>query len=298
MNMLRKLCAFLAMTLFLSACDDLSLTGDKGKFYYSNPSSDTVVFTLDNQRYELEPNQTGLVILPAGSHTLENSQGEATSFMVFEHNSGGIINPNNFMYYTFAEYYSSDGVQRKIDSDENPLIINGHEVHLPIKSSNAKIIDANIFHCRYPVGVDFPRLEARNHAKHADEYIQSKCFDKSELINYFAQRHQIDLSPKMPDDENINSSTIDFIYQLPDVVFLDDEVQFIAEQLMNTVGELKITDDLSVHSKINSQLYQLVVELSSAHAKESLIDADFENIKYSNFIDNINMIMNYGIFVK
>ncbi|WP_337236006.1 hypothetical protein, partial [Vibrio cholerae] len=88
---------------FLSACDQFDLDNKKNKFYYSNPSEKAISFSVDGKEYQVEPGKNGYITLPPGEHNLTDSAGNNARFMVYDNNNGGILNPDNFMYYTLSE---------------------------------------------------------------------------------------------------------------------------------------------------------------------------------------------------
>ena len=57
--------------------------------------------------------------------------------MVYDNNNGGILNPDNFMYYTLSEVYAVKGKTEQFKPVDYPVIINGYEFELPVRSTNA-----------------------------------------------------------------------------------------------------------------------------------------------------------------
>ncbi len=66
MNTILKYSCFIAAVILLSACDDMELLSGKGKFYYSNPSANTIRFKLDGKDYDVLPEDKGVVYFLAG----------------------------------------------------------------------------------------------------------------------------------------------------------------------------------------------------------------------------------------
>lgn len=290
--------SWLMLSLFLlSACDDLDVIGNKGKFYYSNPSTQNMTFKVDGKGYEVLPNGNGMVILSGGVHYLENSQGETTSFMVFENNTGGILNPNHFVYYTLSEVYAVDGKAERFKPASYSVTINGHELDMPIRSANATVIDANLFRCSYPVGEAFPDSITLYDDK-SDGNIKSKCFDQLELLKYMASEYDKNLLPVTRDAENMNSINMEFNYEIPKAEFKDKNVQSKAQQLIQLAEQLKNADDVDIHKKLNKQFHQATIELVHEHAASAKNNTVAENVKYNDFIEQINLLRGNGIWIK
>lgn len=297
MKTLLRSISLMATLLFLSACDDLGVSGSKGKFHYSNPSTSNISFKVDGKKYEVLPNGNGVVMLSSGVHHLENAQGEITEFMVFENNSGGILNPNHFVYYTLSEVYAVDGKAERFKPASYPITINGHDLELPIRSANAVIIDTNLFRCSYPIGEDFPDSITLYDDK-SDGNIKSKCFDQLELIKYMANEYDQNLIPATLDDEGVNSINMVFNYNLPKAEFNDNNVQLKAQQLVELTAQLQNTDNVDIHKELNKAFHQATIELVHEHASSAVNNTVAENVKYNDFIQEVNLLRGNGIWIK
>ncbi|MEY1388440.1 hypothetical protein AB7044_04890 [Providencia stuartii] len=288
----------LAIAMFaVSACDDFDPMSHKGEFYYSNPTNDNISFKVDNNDYNVLPGQRGIIQLASGKHTLENSQGELFSFMVFDNNNGGIINPNNLVYYTLSEAYVVEGKADRFKPTTYNVTINGHDVNMAVRSANAFVIDANLFKCSYLLGEPFPE-SITTHDQKLDGNIKSKCFDKAELIEYIANEYGEDLQPNMPGDALHDSINMAFSYELPTADFTDQSVQSIAEELVNLLKQLKETNDTAIHEKLNQQFHQLSIELVKAHTNNSASNSVSDNEQYNNFVHQVGELRGYGIWEK
>lgn len=296
MKKILKYSSIIVFTILLSACDDMEILSGKGKFYYSNPSTNTVVFKLDGQSYDVLPDDHGAILLSSGLHQLENNDGHMTNFFVFENNSGGIINPNNFIYYTLSEVYAVDSKEDRFKPKNYPITINGHQLELPIRSSNATLIDANIFRCSYPVGEPFPDSITLYDDK-LDGNIKSKCFDKMELIEYLANEYEQNLLPDSVSKNAVDSINLEFMYEVPTIAFDDVNVQLKAEKLVKLTTQLKNTEDVDIHKKVNQEFHNAIIELVHEHAGSSTSNTVSENIKYNNFIQEINILRENGIWL-
>lgn len=297
MNTILKYSCFITVTILLSACDDMELLSGKGKFYYSNPSTNTITFKLDGKGYDVLPDDKGVVLLSSGPHQLVSGEGDVTDFFVFENNSGGIINPNHFVYYTLSEVYAVDGKEDRFKPASYPITINGHELELPARSSNATLIDANIFRCSYSVGESFPDSITLYDDK-LDGNIKSKCFDKHELIAYLDNEYGQKLLPDPANHEAADSINMAFIYEVPTVTFDNTDVQIKAEKLIQLATRLKNTDDVDIHKELNQEFHHAITELVHEQARSASSNSVTENIKYNNFIQEINVVREHGIWLK
>lgn len=295
MNAILKVNLLTTAMLLVTACGDLDIMGNKGKFYYSNPTEKTISFKVDGKEYRVEPNQFGSVALASGEHTLEDALGHVTTFMVFEHNSGGILNPNHGVYYTFSEVYTDQHDYKGYQPTQYDVTIYGHELTLPIKSSNATVIDGNLFRCTYPIGKALPGAVNKQYKQ---EDIKSKCFDQSELIEYFANVHDQNLVPNTPQNEENNSISQHLSYQVPEVTFSDPQVQAVANEIAALTETLKHADKVDIHQDLNKQYHQLTVQLVETFTQSPSSQIAAEYIKLNKFIKQINQIRNYGVWVR
>ncbi len=297
MKMMLKMGFIFTTILSLSACDDFDITGNKGKFYYSNPTTSNISFKIDGKGYDVLPSNNGVISLSAGQHTMEDNQGNIMTFMVFEHNSGGILNPNQLVYYSLSEVFAVDGKEGSFKPENHHVVINSHKLDLPIKSADAQVIDANLFRCSYPIGEAFPDTIIISNNK-LDGNIQSKCFDQVELINYFSNEYNENLLPEPSNQSPINSINMHFSYDIPVVNFSDPQMQFIAEQLINLVIQIKNSDDTDIHDELNKNFHQLTIDFVHAYTKNTVNHNIPENEKYHYFINQINQLRSNGIWIK
>uniref|UniRef100_UPI00223F56F8 hypothetical protein n=1 Tax=Providencia rustigianii TaxID=158850 RepID=UPI00223F56F8 len=295
MKTILKISFFTAAMMLLTACDGFDIVGNKGKFYYSNPTEQAFSFKVDGKDYQVEPRQFGTITLASGEHRLEDESGNVTQFMVYEHNSGGILNPHHGVYYALSEVYSNDEKNKGYQPASRDVTIYGHELNLPIKSTNATVIDGNILRCTYPIGKPYP--EPKNNPNKQED-IKSKCFDQAELIEYFANVYDKNLVPKTEFNENNNSLNINLSYQIPDVKFEDPQVQSIAQNIIDLTQQLKQSNKVDIHQDLNKQYHQLIVSLVESYSESPSSNVPTEYIKLNEFIKEINQLRNYGVWVK
>ncbi|WP_193016199.1 hypothetical protein [Proteus sp. FME41] len=283
--------------LFLSACDQFDLDNKKNKFYYSNPSEKMISFSVDDKEYQVEPGKNGYIMLSPGGHNLKDSAGNSASFMVYENNNGGILNPDNFMYYTLSEVYAAKGKTDQFKTVDYPLIINGYEFELPVRSTNATFIDGNAFQCTYTLGEPFP-TEIRTRNKNNDGGIKNKCFDKPEFIKYISTEYSKDLNPFTQEDEYNDSVNLDLNYRLPTAEFTDPDIQAEAEELVSLLNQIKESDDPKIHNTLKDKLYKATLAVSNAYANRAVKDSVEDNKYYTHFIEASGQFQSYGILPK
>ncbi|MEQ4987085.1 hypothetical protein ACBQ20_05385 [Proteus vulgaris] len=283
--------------LFLSACDQIDLDNKKNKFYYSNPSENMISFSVDGKEYQVEPGKNGYITLSPGEHNLKDSAGNNALFMVYDNNNGGILNPDNFMYYTLSEVYAVKGKTDQFKTVDYPLIINGYEFELPVRSTNATLIDGNTFQCTYPLGEPFPN-EIRTRNKNNDGGIKNKCFDKPEFIKYISAEYAKDLNPFTQEDEYNDSVNLNLDYMLPIAEFTDPDIQAEAEELVLLLNQIQESEDPKIHNTLKDKLYKATLAVSNAYANRAVKDSVEDNKYYTRFIEASGQFQSYGILPK
>ena len=283
--------------LFLSACDQIDLDNKKNKFYYSNPSENMISFSVGGKEYQVEPGKNGYITLSPGEHNLKDSAGNNALFMVYDNNNGGILNPDNFMYYTLSEVYAVKGKTDQFKTVDYPLIINGYEFELPVRSTNATLIDGNTFQCTYPLGEPFPN-EIRTRNKNNDGGIKNKCFDKPEFIKYISAEYAKDLNPFTQEDEYNDSVNLNLDYMLPIAEFTDPDIQAEAEELVLLLNQIQESEDPKIHRVLKDKLHNSTLAVSSAYANRVVKDSVEDNKYYNRFIEESGKFQSYGILPK
>lgn len=293
MKMLLNLSLLVTTVLSVSACNDFDIMGSKGKFYYSNPTAATISFQIDGDIFQVQPNQGGTLSLKTGPHTMRDSQGKQTDFMVFEHNSGGILNPNQLAYYSLSERYVMAGADNnKVEYGQTAL--NHHLAKVSIKRTNLSIIDGNLFRCSYLVDEDTSELINSNDA---DNDVTLKCFDQPKLIQYFKTEYNEVLKEESLKNESLGIITVNYNYDIPESHFVDPKMQFIAQQLNELIVEVKESNNSDVHTELNKKYHQLVIELADSQLN-SPENNKIESIKYNEFVSKINQLKHHGIWMK
>ncbi|MBQ0329959.1 hypothetical protein J9231_19175, partial [Providencia rettgeri] len=96
----------------------------------------------------------------------------------------------------------------------------------------------------------------------------------------------------------LDSVNIDFMYVEPTADFANANVQLKAEKLVKLVAKLKDSDDADIHKKLNEEFYQATTELVHEYAQSSASNTVSENVKYNEFIQQINLLRENGIWVR
>ncbi|WP_446469091.1 hypothetical protein [Xenorhabdus stockiae] len=283
--------------LLLAACDALDPDSNKNKFYYSNPTNSPITFKIDDKDYTIEPGINGSVKLSPGVHYLDDNKGNKSTFMVLEHNNGGILNPNNYMYYTLSEVYALKGQADRFMPAEYEVTINGHELEMPLRSSNAAVIDGNVFNCQFPLGKPFPE-EINIYDKKSQGKITSKCFDKPELLQYFLTEYDEKFTPDTKADENNDTVNTVLDYTLPEPKFKHADVQKEAEKLVSLLNQIKSSDNPDIYDKFREKINQAYTDLSETYRNYSPKDTVEEHKYFDKFVSEINQFQRFGVFIK
>lgn len=291
-----KLSVLGASVLLLAACDSLDPDSTKNEFWYSNPTGQTLTFKVDDKDYTLEPGKAAMLKLSPGMHKMQTAKGTQQDFMVYDNNSGGIINPNSYVYYMMSEVYAVEGKEKGFKPALYDVTINGHDLNMSIRSSNAVIIDHNLFNCSYPLGEAFPK-EITTSSKSSGN-IKTKCFDKTELLAYFVSDYGEKLEPKTPADAVKDSINRRFSYEIPEPTFKDAETQKQATKLTDLLKQIQTSDDVDIHDKLNKEIHQATIDVVGAAVKMMANSTVAENEYYNQFINQTGEFRSYGVLPK
>lgn len=285
------------VVLLLTACDSVDPDSTKNEFWYSNPTSQSVTFKIDDKDYTLEPGKAAMLKLSPGMHKIHNTKGHQQDFMVYDNNSGGIINPDNHIYYMLAEVYAVEGKSDRFKPALYQNTINGYSFELPLRSTNAAVIDHNLFNCSYPVGEAFPdQITTSN--RQATGNIKTKCFDKPELVAYIASEYGQKLDPLASDDPNNDSVNRTFDYKVPEPAFKDPETQKQATKLTDLLKQIQTSDDTDIHDKLRKEIHQATLDVVNAAVQVTSKNSVADNEYYNRFINQAGEFSAYGVLPK
>lgn len=284
-------------SLLLSACDFSDSPERHGEFYYSNPTDTVASIVVDDKSYEMAPFSVGMVKLRSGMHTMKNAQGETISFMVFDFNNGGILNPSEQVYYALSEIYADEAHGNSFKPIQSEVMINGYTLTMPLKSANAVVMGGNYLPCGYPIGVPFPAHIIVGDSKMKGN-IQSKCFDKPELLSYLKYQYEMDLTPESIRDYGRDSITAMPNLEIPPPSFPDAKMQEIAEQLVGLLETIKESDNPKIHQELNPQFHELILALLAAKQAVPERSDPKLNAIYNDFIDQVSAIRSQSVWVR
>lgn len=304
--MMKKICQTLKMAgmgvvlgtalTFLAACDNSeSLNGQQGNFYFSNPTEELISFKVDDKIYEVAPSESGKITLSSGMHRMESQRGHVTNFMVFDNNNGGILNPENQIYYELAMAYVVEGKGKGFMPATYSIMINGHELRIPVRSANEPIIDGKLFTCDYAVGELLP-AEITTYNPKDEGKIRNKCFDKTELVGFLKSDFNMDLTSSSTQQED--SITHHFSMDIPKAAFLDAQTQNIAEQIIMLSKELIATDNTGIHKTANKKFGELISALVMAHVNGEYAGNREQNELYNDFVEQVSNLQSYGVLIR
>lgn len=286
-----------AGVLLLAACDNLDPDSTKNQFWYSNPTDRVFTFNVDGQDYTLEPGKAAMITLAPGMHKMQNTKGLQQDFMVYENNSGGIINPDHHIYYMLAEVYAVEGKTNRFKPALYENTINGYQFKMPLRSTDAVVIDHNLFNCSYPVGEAFPDEIATSN-RQSNGNIKTKCFDKPELLAYIASEYGQKLDPLTPEDSHSDSVNRIFNYSVPEPTFKDAETQKQAMKLTGLLKQIQTSDDPDIHNRLNKEIHQVTLDVVNAAVKAMPKNSVSDNEYYNKFINQAGEFSAYGVLPK
>lgn len=252
-----KLFALLMVIITLTSCDRILKNQD---FYLSNPTDNKITVTIDEQAYDLAANSFEVVKVKPGIHTL-NFNGKTTDFNVFTENTGGIINPTLSPHYIYSMIYAREGSFDGFKSTDRQVKIDGVMYEDNIKSTNALLIDNNLYRCKYMLGEAYPS-EMVTHNKNTQGNFFNKFFTKQEFINFFNEEASDDYKDyheknKKSNGENTITEVSERTLFSPD--FSDEELQELSKKQYDLVVEYRKSKDPKRQKAIQKELFDLTM---------------------------------------
>ncbi|HGJ5859563.1 MAG TPA: hypothetical protein ACHBX6_07655 [Arsenophonus nasoniae] len=287
--------------LLLASCDERQLTNSAdGKFYISHNNKDALYFKIDNHPVKLVQGEIKQVDLASGKHTIEYPIGEKTEFIIYPGNQGGIINPTQQYYYAYSSVFKEIISNQLLSLKYNQIVVEGIKVKGPILSSNALLIDNNVFKCDYPIGASFLNVLALNKSKQSDNHVETKCFTKEEFIDFLSvvgsKVNNIQIVDKGLNEQN--TVTHSFEYALPIAHFNNYSLQSYANKIVEIVDNFKNISNVESKAQLYEEYYQYLYNMAKVYSTFHLGQNKHDRDEYSAFINQTNMIFNAGILKR
>ncbi|HGJ5872550.1 MULTISPECIES: hypothetical protein [Arsenophonus] len=287
--------------LLLASCDERqSSNSADGKFYISHNNKDALYFKIDNHPIKLIQGEIKHVDLQSGKHTIEYPIGQKTEFIVYPGNQGGIINPTRQYYYAYSSVFKEIISNQSLFLKHNQIIVDGIKVQGPILSSNALLIDNNVFKCDYAIGTSFLNVLALNKSKQLDRHVKTKCFTKEEFIHFLSlvesKVDNIHIIDKGINEQN--TVTHSFEYALPMANFNNYSLQSYANKIVEIVDNFKNINNVESKAQIYEEYYQYLYNMAKVYSSFHLGQNKHDRDEYSAFINQTNMIFNAGILKR
>ncbi len=287
-----KLFALLMAIVTLTSCDSVLKNQD---FYLSNPTDTEITVAIDEQSYALAANTFEVVKVKPGIHKL-NFDGKTTEFNVFTENTGGIINPTLSPHYIYSMIYAKEGSFDRFKSTDRKVIIDGILYEDNIKSTNALIIDNNLYRCKYMLGEAYPS-EMVTHNKNTQGNFFNKFFTKQELISFFNDEAEDDYKDfheknKTNNGENTITEVSERTLFTPN--FSDEKLQELYQKQYDLVVEYRKSEDSKRQKAIQKELFDLSMTIAKMDIDYRALSTE-ENQRMNDFSHQSGNIYGAGI---
>lgn len=287
-----KLFALLMAIVTLTSCDSVLKNQD---FYLSNPTDTEITVAIDEQSYALAANTFEVVKVKPGIHKL-NFDGKTTEFNVFTENTGGIINPTLSPHYIYSMIYAKEGSFDRFKSTDRKVIIEGILYEDNIKSTNALIIDNNLYRCKYMLGEAYPS-EMATHNKNTQGNFFNKFFTKQELISFFNDEAEDDYKDfheknKTNNGENTITEVSERTLFTPN--FSDEKLQELYQKQYDLVVEYRKSEDSKRQKAIQKELFDLSMTIAKMDIDYRALSTE-ENQRMNDFSHQSGNIYGAGI---
>lgn len=273
------------------------------RYYYSNITGDDLFFTVNGKSYHLAHDAEGITYLPSGLHKLETPQGQQISFLAYPGNSGGILNPSRARYYSYTIYDGDTLYSPQFNFLVKTFKFDGHYYQGPLQTSNAEIIDNNVFKCRY--FSDIPDIKAV-----LDKFVAGEKGMVTICMNENEFRRFLEYNPRgvssLPDDTVImpgQDADISNRIRLHDIQFQDPELRQAAEEISDIMAEFQNQTDVTRKYEIYSRYHRVLMRMANYY-RQLLLHSDKENQtdkeesrKFSEFIRETGEIFGAGVLL-
>ncbi|NIH18963.1 hypothetical protein [Morganella morganii] len=298
-------CGLLTLIFLLSGCGDGTQrdTPELSRYYYSNITGDDLFFTVNGKSYHLAHDSEGITYLPSGLNKLETPQGQQISFLAYPGNSGGILNPSRARYYSYTIHDGDTLYSPQFNSLIKTFKFDGHYYQGPLQTSNAEIIDNNMFKCRY--FSDIPDIKAV-----LDKFVAGEKGMVTVCMNEKEFRRFLEYNPRgvssLPDDTVIRpeqDADINNHIRLRDIQFQDPELRQAAAEITGIMAEFQNQTDVTRKYEIYSRYHRVLMRMANYY-RQLLLHSDKENKtdkeesrKFSDFIQETGEIFGAGVLL-
>lgn len=296
-------CGLLTLIFLLPRCGDETQPDapELSRYYYSNITGDDLFFTVNGKSYHLAHDAEGIVYLPSGLNKLETPQGQQISFMAYPGNSGGILNPSRARYYSYTIHDGDTLYSPQFNSMVKTFKFDGHYYQGPLRTSNADVIDNNLFKCRYPS--DVPDIKAvLDRFVAGEKGMMTICMNENEFRRFLEYNPRgVSLLPDntviTPEQDADTGNT----FRPHDIQFQDAELREDAEKITDIVTEFRHQTDVTKKYEIYSRYHTVLMRMANRY-RQILLQSDKENKtdkeesrRFSEFVQETGEIFGAGV---
>ncbi|WP_100158174.1 hypothetical protein [Proteus columbae] len=302
------LTTMLCSAFLLTGCDEVvNANSQSGVFYISNNKNIPLEFKIDNHPFIINSGEVKKITLENGMHVLTNTEGNTNTFMVYDGNHGGIINPAKDIYYSFTSFFSTAENSERLYLPTRSVWVNGRLVHGAINSSDAMFIDNNVFRCDVPLNESIPaylpdwkNTEIRN--------VLTKCFSQVEFQNFLEQdpygihfylgyelleAHKETSKYSWINDQN--TRTEDFIPVLSDLNFNNTELQKEAKNIYKITHSYLASRDHNEKKTFYNEYHFHIMAMSLVYSQQIQKDILDDKEAYFKLINETGKIFGAGV---
>jgi len=227
---------------------------------------------------------------------MQLAEGPKTSFMVYPDNKGGILNPENKIFYSYSMIYANGDNVNHFRPSVKKVVIDGVPYEDAIRSTKGLVIDQNLFNCRYPIGTPFPD-EITTRDKQSIGNIQNKCFTKKEFVTFYSEELGKPV-PTINDRDQGNTITDIYAQSVPQAEFGNAAIQTEAQKITTLLQDFVAADDADVQKSMQKKYHELTMALVAAYGQEAVNQSVAENEKYNQFVTEAGQLMGAGVLLK
>ncbi|WP_413482631.1 hypothetical protein [Morganella psychrotolerans] len=242
-----------------------------------------------------------MLYLPVGQNHLETPQGQSIQFITYPGNSGGIINPSRARYYSYTIYGDEMLHSPMFNSLVKQFEFDGHYYQGPLRTSNAELIDNNIFKCRYPGEVADVKAELESYVA-GKKGMLTICFNEPEFRQFLEYHPRgVRLLPESTIITPDQDAEVTFTYRLRDFNFADPQLQQGEKEIAAILTEYQHQRDVNKKHDIYNRYHTVLMSMAQ-HYRQATLRREKDNTaekeesrKFSDFIQESGEIFGAGI---